>query len=36
MSKSRVSCFNALDPSNINKWEVVEGSKGMLEPSYPG
>ncbi len=31
MPKSTVSYFNALDPSNADKWEVVEGSDGMLE-----
>jgi quercetin dioxygenase-like cupin family protein len=31
MSKSTVTYWNALDKSNDDKWEVIEGSGGQLE-----
>ena len=31
MAKSTTTYWNALDKSNENKWEVIEGSNGQLE-----
>ena len=31
MAKSTMTYWNALDKSNENKWEVIEGSNGQLE-----
>jgi len=31
MAKSTVTYWNALDKSNADKWEVIEGSNGQLE-----
>ncbi|WP_126454751.1 cupin domain-containing protein [Sulfuriflexus mobilis] len=31
MAKSTITYWNALDKANDNKWEVIEGTDGLLE-----